>query len=582
LNYFCFVTLYSPRMRISLLVLIWISFSSGLITAQAQSSPPKPAQTTVAVVGRHMVFFRDKANSPYSMTQPQTYLSARSIERRTRQKITIQPRDLPVNPSYVAQVRAVPGVQVWYTSRWFNAAVVVCDSATLVKLRGLPAVQGTQTLIRAQSAPTPVVAVNPPLAVPPTVTTAPGRPTFGPGYGQAQMLGAVAMHDAGFRGEGMHIAVFDGGFTGVDRLPAFAPLFQEQRLLSTYNFVDRNQSVYSRAEHGTQCLSTMAANQPGFFVGTAPKASYHLMVTEDVKSEHPVEEANWLLAAEYADSVGVDIISSSLGYNDFDQPSPDYTYADLNGRTAISSRAATVAARVGILVVNSAGNEGSSPWRYINTPADADSILTVGAVDSLLLQRAVFSSVGPTADGRIKPALAAQGRASAVLTAAGRVVNGNGTSYACPTLAGLAAGFWQANPRLTAQQVIATLQRSGSQAERPDNELGYGIPDFGRAQQLAAGAVLPVAAPVAARGQLAIYPNPTRDDALFLQLTSELQNVSLQVRLIDSRGRVVVEQKVPATSAPQVELRPGVLASGTYTCEVRAGRVRRSVRFTKQ
>jgi subtilisin family serine protease len=270
-----------------------------------------------------------------------------------------------------------------------------------------------------------------------------------------------------------------------------------------------------------------------------------------------------------------------LGYNDFDQPSTDYTYADLNGRTAISSRAATVAARVGILVVNSAGNEGSSPWRYINTPADADSILTVGAVDSLLLQRAVFSSVGPTADGRLKPTLAAQGRASAVLTAAGTVVRGNGTSYACPTLAGLAAGFWQANPRLTAQQVIATLQRSGSQADRPDNELGYGIPDFAKAQQLAAGAVLPVTVPVAAPGQLAVFPNPTRDDALFLQLTPEFQNVALQVRLIDSRGRVVVEQKVPATSAPQVELRPGVLAKGTYTCDVRAGRVRRSVRFVK-
>ncbi|WP_159452101.1 S8 family serine peptidase [Hymenobacter roseosalivarius] len=545
-----------------------------------QSSPSSPPQAT-AVVGRHLVFFKDKVNSPYSLTQPQAYLSARAITRRTRQNIAIQPRDLPVNPTYVAQIKAVPGVQVWYTSRWFNAAVVVCDSATLASLRALPSVRGTQTLIRAQATPAAPIATNPPATAPPATTTAPGRPTYGPAYGQAQMLGAVAMHEAGFRGEGMQIAVFDGGFSGVDRLPAFAPLFEEKRLLSTYNFVERNKSVYGRNEHGTQCLSTMGANQPGFFVGTAPMASYHLLVTEDVKSEHPIEEANWLLAAEYADSVGVDIISSSLGYNDFDQPSPDYAYADLNGRTALSSRAATVAARVGMLVVNSAGNEGSSPWRYVNAPADADSILTVGAVDSVLLQRAAFSSVGPTADGRIKPALAAQGRASAVLTAAGTVVNGNGTSYACPTLAGFVAGFWQANPMLTAQQVIATLQRSGSQAERPDNELGYGIPDFSRAQKLAAGTLLPATAPVAARGQLAVYPNPARNDALFLQLTPELQNVALVVRLIDSRGRVVVEQKAPATSAPQVELRPGVLAKGTYTCDVRAGRVRRSVRFVK-
>ncbi|WP_165963562.1 S8 family serine peptidase [Hymenobacter radiodurans] len=547
----------------------------------AQSNPGSPPQAT-AVVGRHLIFFRDKANSPFSITQPQAYLSARAITRRTRQNIAIQPRDLPVNPAYVAQIKAVSGVQVWYTSRWFNAAVVVCDSATLATLRKLPSVKGTQTLIRAQAAPASPIPTNPPATLPPATTTAPGRPTYGPAYGQAQMLGAVAMHDAGFRGEGIQIAVFDGGFSGVDRLPAFAPLFAEKRLLSTYNFVEHDKAVYGRNEHGTQCLSTMAANQPGLFVGTAPKASYHLLVTEDVKSEHPIEEANWLLAAEYADSVGVDIISSSLGYNDFDQPSPDYAYADLNGRTALSSRAATVAARVGILVVNSAGNEGSSPWRYVNAPADADSILTVGAVDSVLLQRAVFSSVGPTADGRIKPALAAQGRASAVMTAAGTVVNGNGTSYACPTLAGLVAGFWQANPKLTAQQVIATLQRSGSQATQPDNELGYGIPDFGRAQTLAAGTLLPVAAPAPARGQLALYPNPTRDDALFLQLTPEFQNVALRVRIIDARGRVVMEQKVPATSAQQVELRPGVLAKGAYTCSVSAGRVRRSVRFIKE
>ncbi|WP_188548511.1 S8 family serine peptidase [Hymenobacter qilianensis] len=567
-------------MRLSLLVLFWMGLSSHLSSANTPSGPAGPPQVT-AVVGRHLVFFRDKANSPYSITQPQAYLSARAITRRTRQNIAIQPRDLPVNPAYVTQLKAVPGVQVWYTSRWFNAAVVVCDSATLASLRKLPSVQGTQTLIRTQAAAAAPIAANPPATVPPATPTAPGRPTYGPAYGQAQMLGAVAMHDAGFRGEGIQIAVFDGGFSGVDRLPAFAPLFEEKRLLSTYNFVENNTSVYGRNEHGTQCLSTMGANQPGFFVGTAPKASYHLLVTEDVKSEHQVEEANWLLAAEYADSVGVDIISSSLGYNDFDQPSPDYTYSDLNGRTALSSRAATVAARVGMLVVNSAGNEGSSPWRYVNAPADADSILTVGAVDSVLLQRAVFSSVGPTADGRIKPALAAQGRASAVLTAGGTVVNGNGTSYACPTLAGLAAGFWQANPTLTAQQVIATLQRSGSQAARPDNELGYGIPDFSRAQTLAAGTLLPVAAPTPAPGQLAVYPNPTRDDGLFLQLTPEFQKVALVVRLIDARGRVVVEQKVPATSAQQVELRPGMLAKGTYTCSVSAGRVRRTVRFVK-
>jgi subtilisin family serine protease len=391
------------------------------------------------------------------------------------------------------------------------------------------------------------------------------------------------MHDAGFRGEGMQIAVFDAGFPGVDQISALQPLFQEQRLASTRNFVDGGTRVYQRSSHGTNCLAAMAGNQSGFYIGSAPKATFHLCLTEDVASEHPIEEANWLAAAEYADSAGVDIISSSLGYTTFDAPSKSYTYADMNGRTAISSRAATMAARVGILVVNAAGNEGDDPWRYISAPADADSIISVGAVDSLG-NRAPFSSYGPSSDGRIKPTISAMGLAAAVLAPNGTAFRGNGTSYACPILAGMAAGFWQANPTLTAQQVIAALTGTAAQATAPTPALGYGIPNFVTAYNaLHPNAPLATVAPAGvAPGALTVYPNPNGEGVLTLVLPAELRGQALRVRVLDARGAVVAQQQLAATAEREAPLRLGRLAKGAYTCEVSAGNTRRTVRFVQQ
>ena len=444
----------------------------GLVPAAAR------AQGTVR---RHIIYFQDKNGSPYSVSQPQAFLSARALARRSKQGIAIKPRDLPVSPTYVAQVRAVAGSpQVRYTSRWLNAAVVACDSATLARIYQLPSVRGGQTLSTTPQPPRPAPAVQPSPAAQSGETP---RATYGQAYAQAEVIGAVAMHAAGYRGEGMQIAVFDAGFPGADQLGALQLLQQQNRVAGTRNFVDGGRQVYQRNSHGTNCLGLIGGELPGTYVGTAPHATFHLCITEDVGSEYPVEEANWLAAAEYADSVGVDVISSSLGYNTFDRPATSHTYADLNGRTAIGSLAALGAARVGMVVVNSAGNDGSNAWHYIGVPADADSIITVGAVDSLR-QHAGFSSYGPTADGRLKPTLSAMGVASAVLSPAGAVVRGNGTSYACPELAGLVAGFWQANPQLTAQEVIGALCRSASQAQHPDNTLGFGIPNFEAAYNL--------------------------------------------------------------------------------------------------
>ncbi|MGI4874480.1 MAG: S8 family serine peptidase [Janthinobacterium lividum] len=511
---------------------------------------------------RYFVYFKDKAGTPYRVGQPEAFLSARALSRRSRQGIAVRERDLPVNPTYVAQVRAVSGVgQVLYTSRWLNGAVVVADSLPMVQVQKLAAVQSIRLLsVRppAASAPAGTVVPTPTPAAPTTP-----RATYGKAYAQAQQIGAVAMHNAGYRGEGMQIAIFDGGFPGAERITALQNLQQQNRVLGTRNFVDGGRSVYLRNSHGTNCLSLIGGELPGYYIGIAPRASFYLCITEDVGSEYPIEEANWLAAAEYADSVGVDVISSSLGYTTFDLTRLSHTYAELNGRTAIGSLAALGAARAGIVVLNSAGNDGTDSWHYISVPADADSIISVGATDSLRTH-ASFSSYGPTADGRIKPTLSCMGVASAVLNGSGQVLRGNGTSYSCPEMAGLAAAFWQANPTLTAQQVITALEQSATQAQNPDNVLGYGIPDFPTAYNLRhpGAALVPV-------GELAVYPNPSQTGQLMLALPLSLRSQPLRARIIDSRGATVADLPLTPDGAASVPLTiPRHLAPGVYQCVV--------------
>ena len=544
------------------------------------AAPVAHAQTATR---RYFVYFNDKQGTPYTVGQPQAFLSARALARRSKQGIAVQARDLPVSPSYVTQVSGVAGARVLYTSRWLNGAVVAADSATMVSVQQLNGVKSAQLLsLVGPKTPAPAPAVVP-TPTPPTPTT--DRAVYGKAYAQAQLMGAVAMQKAGYRGEGMQIAIFDAGFPGADGITALQPIQQQGRLLSTRNFVDGGRSVYLRNGHGTACLSTIGAELPGYFVGTAPHAAFHLLITEDVGSENPIEEANWLAAAEYADSAGVDVISSSLGYTTFDVPALSHKYADLNGRTAIGSRAALGAARVGMVVVNAAGNDGSAAWHYIGVPADADSIISTGAVDSLRAH-AYFSSYGPTADGRIKPTLSVMGVASGVLTPVGAAVRGNGTSYATPELAGLVAGFWQANPTLTAQQVIAALKSTASQAAAPDNTLGWGIPDF-----VAAYNQQHPSAPLAALDDaplaeaLSIYPNPSHSDELTLALPPALRGQSLQIRVLDARGVVVSKQTLTASAATSLLVRrlPQRLAPGTYVCVVKpASGPSRSVRFVQE
>ena len=300
---------------------------------------------------------------------------------------------------------------------------------------------------------------------------------YGRGDNQITQLNGHFLHNRGFRGEGITMAVFDAGFYHVNSLPSFDSIRANNQILGTRDFVDGGTEVYDADTHGMQVLSTIAANMPGQFVGTAPKAQFWLFRTEDGSSENVIEEYNWVCAAELADSVGVDIIHSSLGYYDFDDNQQDYDWEQLDGNTAVSTIGSDIAASKGILITTSAGNEGNDPWRHITAPGDADSCLTIGAVNSRGMY-VYFSSQGPSADGRIKPDVCGKGMFSTVQGRTGSIATASGTSFSGPIVAGLVACLWQAFPNATNMQIIEAIQKSSTQYNNPDEKLGYGIPDF--------------------------------------------------------------------------------------------------------
>ena len=449
---------------------------------------------TVQSQNRYLVYFKDKAGTSYSTASPQQYLSARAIARRQRQHIAVSERDFPPNASYIQSIKNL-GATVLYKTRWLNGVLVETNSTTLSQILALPFVKGIEGNGDIRNARVSAENRSNNKTDKWGTTTAEG---YGFSENQVKMLCADSMHSAGYRGEGMLIGVLDGGFQNANLHPSLQPLFNENRVLSTFDFVDNETDVYDDHSHGTNVLSCMASYMPDTLIGTAYKASYVLLRTEDDATETKIEEAYWVFGAEYADSLGVDVINSSLGYSEFDNPAQNYTYSQMNGDVALSTRGADLAAQAGILVVVSAGNSGNSPWQYITAPADGDSVLAVGAVNPAGI-RTSFSSIGPSADGRVKPDVAAQGSFVVVATPSGSYAYSQGTSFAAPLLAGMAAGFWQAHPNLTNVQVMNYLKQSGTQAQSPDYLLGYGIPNFKKADALASECTTQKCVPVTAR-----------------------------------------------------------------------------------
>lgn len=441
---------------------------------------------------RYIVQFTDKKGSAYTLSDPSAYLSAKSIARRTRYNIIYDSTDLPVTAAYLDSIRSIPNVTIINTSKWLNQVLIkTTDANSLARINALPFVKGSNALAprkgtgssslsgtMAGAAETFPVSAN-------QLTGQTGITAFDYGkmYEQIHIHNGDWLHQVGFTGRGMTIAILDAGFLNYLINPVFDSVRLQGRILGTWDYVTNNASVNEDYLHGANVFSLMAANRPGVMVGTAPHASYWLLRTEEVATEFPVEEQNWVVAAEFADSAGVDMISTSLGYNVFDSAVFNYSYAQRDGKTTMITLGADLAAKKGILVVVSAGNSGanSSDLKYVVVPADAENVLTIGSVD-IHGKIGSSSSVGPNAAGLLKPNVVAVGVNAWVSD--GRTmqpVTGTGTSYACPNMAGLTACLWQVFPEFSNMQIMDALQKSASRSANPDFQYGYGIPDMKKA-----------------------------------------------------------------------------------------------------
>ncbi len=424
---------------------------------------------------KYWVQFTDKDAVEQSVEHPQEFLSTRAIQRRSNQGIAIVEQDLPVDTAYVnAVLNLAPDVEIINVSKWFNAITIhTSDSLLIEEIANLPFVADTRSVQLLPNRKN----------MPPSVRHELNEPTtdeYGYSGAQTTIHAGQLLHEAGFWGAGMHIAVLDAGFRKADILPVFDKLHNEGRLVDTRDFVDGDNNVFHASDHGMMVLSTMAGYQPDSLLGTAIDATYYLYRTEDGSQENVIEEDNWIAAAEHADSIGVDLINTSLGYTTFDDSTSNYTYADLDGNTSRITIASDIAASKGILLVTSAGNSGSGAWHYIGTPGDADSVLTVGAVNRSG-EHAAFSSFGPTADGRVKPDVMGIGEQSTIARTDSTFIPGNGTSFSSPIMCGLVACLWQAFPEKSNMEIIDAVKKSSSLDTTPNDSMGYGIPNFWQA-----------------------------------------------------------------------------------------------------
>ena len=427
--------------------------------------------------GTYWVKLKDKKGTPFQINHPEAFLSQRSIHRRMKQQIPIDETDLPVSPVYLEQLKNL-GAIVVHTSKWLNGATVRFADTTLIRtITALPFIQSVQLTKPAVITKSTRIKFNDELNS--DIPTA----NYGNAFNQLNQLNGPYLHNKGFRGKGIQIAVIDAGFWHVNQIAAFDSLRTTNRILGTRDFVDSKSDIYEQNSHGMSVLSCMGGNIPGTLMGTAPEASFYLFRSEDAATEYMVEEDNWVAAAELADSVGVDEINSSLGYNIFDDPKMSHPYSELNGKKTRVTQGANMAFEKGILIFTSAGNEGSKAWKHIIAPSDGENVIAVGAVDKVGT-KASFSSVGPAYGGAIKPNVAAQGALTYLITGAGVEGYSSGTSFSSPVLAGMGACLLQANPAASVKQIKLAIEQSAYQYNKPDSLLGYGIPDFQKADLL--------------------------------------------------------------------------------------------------
>lgn len=539
------------------LVLVW-----SLATTKTQAQTKK-----------YLILFKDRAGTSFSINQPSAYLSSKSIQRRRKQSIRIDSTDLPVLRRYIDSVSA-RGARILYSSRWLNGVVIETDPQTYLNVQDLPFVVNSQNLTIRKS---PIFKqpwfhsfeIKGNLAA---TKAARKSQTFNLGLSEDQ-LKMLAMDSAqlrGYDGTGILLAVLDAGQFRTNRHEAFTHLYQSGRVVDVYDFVDMDTMLYDADNHGTSVLGCIAGKIPGSLLGTAPGISVAMYRSEDVQSEFEIECTNWVAAAERADSLGVDIINSSLGYYFFNDPLMNYNYAMMNGRTTTISKMATMAARKGILVVSSAGNEGNnSTWGgYITAPADADSILTVGAV-SRSKSRVSFSSTGPSSDQRIKPEVCALGSSTIIPNSSQTtgIITASGTSFSAPLIAGFAASLWQAFPNFTAMEIRQLIIESASQFTSPDNLLGYGIPNFNNAISIGQGRLTSFFG----NKQTILYPTiiPQTGEVV-LMCIERITGQPAELEILDALGRSVHSERIEQLGTRAViRLNLNLMPSGAYVCRLR-------------
>jgi hypothetical protein len=533
-----------------------------VITGFAQQIPQK-----------YFVAFTDKNGTPYSINNPQAFLTQRAIDRRTAQGIPIIEEDLPVNPAYVAAVEAL-GAQVFTRCKWFNGITVkVNDSSILPSIKVLSFVQSVTRVTSYNSKKSALserkFRLEEELHLPGGNYNS-GSPSslqsynYGHSHGQIHLLNGDILHDMGYRGQGKVIAVLDAGFLNADVTPVFDSLRANNQILGTRDFVNPGGNVYLEHYHGGMVLSTMGGDVPGQLIGTAPKASYWLIRTEDANTENIVEEYNWVVGAEMADSVGADVINSSLGYTTFDNGWMNHTCADMNGNTNPSTRGANIAANKGIALSISAGNEGGSSWLCVSSPSDALNALSIAATDSSG-NYAYFSSTGTVNGNYIKPNIASDGWNSYVAFPDSLYGYGSGTSFASPINAGMMACLWQAKPDLNQAQLRLAIEKSASQYSHPDSLLGYGIPDYNKALLLAGVNII-------SKTTFQAYPNPFTK-YLTIAVDGSLSGI-YEISLISITGEIILKtsRQVVAGEGNSIKINNlGTLAPGMYILKISSG-----------
>lgn len=511
------------------------------------------------------VYFNDKPNAQSFLDNPLTMLTQRALDRRTAQGIALTVSDAPIEQTYIDQITAAEGIQVKAQSRWLNCLHIrgsVTDIEALTSLSFVNHIHYADHSLNAKMAqPRTINPVNKQLDTQEVFA-------YGNSLNQVSMLNAHLLHQQDYTGSGKIIAVLDSGFSAVNTIIPFNRMFNNGLYLGGYNYVGGNTDVFSTHNHGTMALSCMVGFVDGQLVGTAPNAQYYLFITEDVSAENPVEESYWVQAAEEADRLGADVISTSLGYFGYDNPNYSYTYADMTGDIAFASQGANIAFSKGMIVVASAGNSGNSANPHIGVPAEATNVLAVGAVQ-FDENYATFSSIGPSYDGRIKPDVMAKGQSTTLANTTGNVVTASGTSFSCPVMAGAIASFWQAVPWATNQQVVDFVRQSADRFMNPTDQYGYGIPDFQLALSIAQLSVSDNTI-----GRFLVYPNPVKD-VVSVSFPNGFETAKLS--LYNNLGQMIFEKKI--TTNQQLSLES--LTSGMYYYKIKSNTLEQSGKIIK-